>query len=241
MRYLLPAILTALTGMLLTCSAIRTDPTSLEGEWRFRPDPDGEGIDLRWFGKDADIDAWQPAQVPGFWTDEDYDGYGWYVRDFSVQALPGGYRMALRFMGVDDNAKVWLNGNLLGDHSGYDQIFYFDVTNQLTLTRTNRLAVRIEDLGGPGGIHQDVELVPYREAIDLIATPESKLRMPPAAAWAQNAALYEIFVRDYSAAGTFQGVTDDMDRIQALGVDVLWLMPVHPIGEVNRKGTLGGP
>lgn len=57
--------------------------------------------------------------------------------------------------------------------------------------------------------------------------------------WSRDAVIYEINVRQYSDAGTFDAVRDDLPRLKDLGVDILWLMPIHPIGEVERKGTLG--
>lgn len=57
--------------------------------------------------------------------------------------------------------------------------------------------------------------------------------------WARGSTIYEINVRQFSASGTFSAVTADLPRLKALGVDILWLMPIHPIGEVNRKGSLG--
>ncbi len=57
----------------------------------------------------------------------------------------------------------------------------------------------------------------------------------------QNLTLYEIYVRNHGPNGTFNDVTDDLDRIKELGVDVIWLMPIHPIGEENKKGKLGCP
>jgi glycosidase len=65
--------------------------------------------------------------------------------------------------------------------------------------------------------------------------------LAPDTSWVARAALYEVFVRDFSPSGTFRGVIEGLDRIQASGADVLWLMPIHPIGERNRKGTLGSP
>ena len=53
--------------------------------------------------------------------------------------------------------------------------------------------------------------------------------------------IYEVYVRSHSPQGTFQGVTDDLPRIKDLGVDIIWLMPIHPIGRLNRKGSLGCP
>lgn len=57
----------------------------------------------------------------------------------------------------------------------------------------------------------------------------------------RNKIIYSIYVRNYSESGDFKGVIYDMDRIKSLGVDIIWLMPIHPIGEINRKGKLGCP
>ncbi|MBD5781270.1 DUF3459 domain-containing protein [Pelagicoccus sp. NFK12] len=57
--------------------------------------------------------------------------------------------------------------------------------------------------------------------------------------WLRNQTIYEVNVRQYSEEGTFAAVEADLDRIQDLGIGVLWFMPIHPIGETNRKGTLG--
>lgn len=57
----------------------------------------------------------------------------------------------------------------------------------------------------------------------------------------RNQIIYSVFVRNYSAEGTFEEVRKDLARIRRLGTDILWLMPIHPIGEKNRKGTLGSP
>ena len=57
----------------------------------------------------------------------------------------------------------------------------------------------------------------------------------------RNQVMYSVFVRNHSPEGTFEGVRRDLERIRALGVDVIWLLPIHPIGEKNRKGALGSP
>lgn len=53
--------------------------------------------------------------------------------------------------------------------------------------------------------------------------------------------IYSVFVRNYSKEGTFAKLAQDLARIKALGTDIIWLMPIHPIGEVSRKGKLGSP
>lgn len=59
--------------------------------------------------------------------------------------------------------------------------------------------------------------------------------------WARDAVLYQINTRNFTEEGTFAAAQRELPRLKELGVDILWLMPVHPIGEVNRKGTLGSP
>ena len=57
----------------------------------------------------------------------------------------------------------------------------------------------------------------------------------------RNQIMYSVFVRNHTPEGTFEGVGRDLKRIKALGTDIVWLMPIHPIGEKHRKGTLGSP
>ncbi len=57
----------------------------------------------------------------------------------------------------------------------------------------------------------------------------------------RNLVIYSIFVRNYSPEGTFEAVRRDLPRIKDLGVDVIWFMPIQPIGEESRKGTMGSP
>lgn len=57
--------------------------------------------------------------------------------------------------------------------------------------------------------------------------------------WAKNATIYEVNVRQYTPEGTFAAFQKHLPRLKELGVDILWLMPINPIGEKNRKGTLG--
>lgn len=57
--------------------------------------------------------------------------------------------------------------------------------------------------------------------------------------WSKNATIYEVNLRQYSTEGTFEAFGNDLPRLKKLGVDIIWLMPIYPIGEKNRKGTLG--
>lgn len=57
--------------------------------------------------------------------------------------------------------------------------------------------------------------------------------------WSKNAVIYEINTRQFSKEGTFAAVEKELPRLKNLGVDILWFMPINPIGELKRKGTLG--
>jgi len=60
-------------------------------------------------------------------------------------------------------------------------------------------------------------------------------------AWVRAGVVYEIFPRVFSAEGNFNGVTAQLDRLKELGVNILWLMPIHPIGQEKKKGSIGSP
>jgi len=57
--------------------------------------------------------------------------------------------------------------------------------------------------------------------------------------WSKNAVIYEVNIRQYTPEGTFKAFEQHLDRLKKMGVDILWLMPVNPIGIKNRKGSLG--
>lgn len=57
--------------------------------------------------------------------------------------------------------------------------------------------------------------------------------------WSKDAVIYEVNVRQFSKDGTFNAFKKQLPRLKELGVDVLWFMPIYPIGNIERKGTLG--
>lgn len=98
------------------------------------------------------------------------------------------------------------------------------------MRQTLILAVMAAALTACGPTPQDnVKTAVHREA--PLQAPE----------WSKDAVIYQINTRQYSEEGTFKAVEDDLARIKSLGVDILWFMPIHPIGEVKRKGSMGSP
>ena len=92
--------------------------------------------------------------------------------------------------------------------------------------------------------------LPRRQFLSLLAsTPALAMRSSHAAdsspadlphvPWSRQAAIYQVNVRQYTADGTLKAAMAELPRLKAMGVDILWLMPLQPIGQDRRKGTLG--
>lgn len=77
---------------------------------------------------------------------------------------------------------------------------------------------------------------PKKETPVTKAPPQSDIVHPQ---WSRNATIYEVNVRQFTPEGTFKAFLEHVPRLKKMGVDILWLMPVNPIGEKNRKGSLG--
>ncbi len=77
-----------------------------------------------------------------------------------------------------------------------------------------------------------VDVDPYQPV------PYVKIESPE---WSKNASIYQVNTRQFTPEGTFRAAAEQLPRLKELGVTIVWLMPIHEIGEENRKGTLGSP
>ena len=73
--------------------------------------------------------------------------------------------------------------------------------------------------------------------VDEPAETTSPLNTPE---WAHNATIYEVNTRQYTEEGTFEAFSEHIPRLKEMGIDILWFMPIHPIGEEGRKGDVIG-
>lgn len=71
------------------------------------------------------------------------------------------------------------------------------------------------------------------------STDSDTISQAPVAEWLPDAVIYEVNVRQYTTEGTFEAFAQHLPRLQELGIDILWFMPIYPIGQENRKGSLG--
>ena len=69
----------------------------------------------------------------------------------------------------------------------------------------------------------------------------ASLQARPSPDWLKSGTIYQVFVRSFSPTGDLNGVTARLDDLHNLGVNIIWLMPIHPYGQVKKKGSLGSP
>lgn len=148
----------------------------LNGLWNFTPDPHGDGEKLGFWKADHESRLWREVEVPSCFevggpNFDCYEGLGWYRRSFHLPAAWRSSRVVLRFAGVNYRAKVWLNGQLLGQNVDGFLPFEFELGNHARWDASNILTVAVdntphdEDLPGRfigwrnfGGILREVQL-----------------------------------------------------------------------------------
>lgn len=69
-------------------------------------------------------------------------------------------------------------------------------------------------------------------------TPPAELLPAPQI---EKTVMYEIYVRNFSPEGSFKGIIPRLDSLKAMGINTVWLMPIHPVGKLRSKGTFGSP
>ncbi|HCU38687.1 MAG TPA: hypothetical protein DGT21_25710 [Armatimonadetes bacterium] len=144
--------------------------------WKFAWDPDGTGVEKRWFADDLDTSTWLDIGTNGPWEEqavgrkwrqehrEDYNGLAWYRTSFTVAQDPNRPRVMLVFGSVDEACMVWVNGEKLlerpypyqGNADSWKEAFEVDITDVVRHDRPNTVAVQVSDNSGVGGVWRPV-------------------------------------------------------------------------------------
>ncbi|MGA9120619.1 MAG: alpha-amylase family glycosyl hydrolase [Bacteroidota bacterium] len=227
-----------ITASLMSASTVH----KLDGEWAFQPDSARSGLAGLWYSASFDRSAWSAVSVPAFWETypglENYNGWGWFARTFTVDSTED--RLSVYFEGVDDDAVVWVNGVKVGEHSGFSDPFVVDVSTAVR-EGENSIVVLVKDYEGGGGIYKSVTLSDSRNLDDVLKSPYFGKHARESAAWVKDAVIYSVYLRSFSREGTFAGLQKRLPELKNMGITVLWLLPINPVGVKNRKGTLGSP
>jgi hypothetical protein len=133
----------------MTISSVLPAEIPLLDGWRFFPDPDNRGEELGWQSIHHATENWQEFKIPHTWNTmaeyDSYEGIAWYrlVFDCPTQAEKGCVR--LKFDAIFYLARIWLNGEFLGEHEGGYTPFEFDVSSLVRPSGKNFLAVRVDN------------------------------------------------------------------------------------------------
>jgi cyclomaltodextrinase / maltogenic alpha-amylase / neopullulanase len=215
---------------------------SLDGEWLFSADTSKAGLSERWYADSASRASWTGVQVPAFWEAypgmSGFDGWGWFSRTFSLESV--NEPMSIHCAGIDDDAVVWVNGVPVGEHAGWTDPFVLDASRALR-RGTNSIVILVKDYSGGGGIVKPVTLIATRSLDELEKSPFYGTPALKSADWVKDAAIYSVYLRSASPEGTFAGFEKRLPELRAMGVSVLWFLPIHPVGIKGRKGSLGSP
>ncbi len=141
------------------------------GQWTFRADPDEQGVKQKWFAPDANTSQWVPVQVPSFIAETralgTVLGYGWYRVSFQLPQDWHNKTLRLLFASIDEQAWVYVNGELAGQHTIeseskpidalWEEPFTVEVpAGMLKFGASNELVVRIHNSLAQGGIWRPV-------------------------------------------------------------------------------------
>lgn len=135
--------------------------------WRFQLDPEDQGMEAEWFAAGLDDSDWEEIGIEAAWQEFDYDyiGPAWYRREIEVpELLTRADRLEIAFQGVDETARVWVDGEFVGEHDqgsgGWNVPFSLDITDIIQPGETHQITVRVENTAGAGGIWQPVWIRP---------------------------------------------------------------------------------
>ncbi len=217
----------------------RSTPNVQHDTWFFSFDSTDVGLQQKWYADSCDRSRWGVVKS-GYWADlagKNYDGVAWYASMFDLQDSAKQYSIFVE--GADDEADVWINGIMVGSHAGYDESFAFEIPT--AHAGRNTVVLRVTDRGGPGGLYKPVQIVRSIEVSKLLKSKYADKNAFSSADWVRSAVIYEVYLRSFSKDGSFKSLEKRLPELKSLGISVVWLMPIHPVGELARKGRLGSP
>ncbi len=207
----------------------------LDSGWTWTRDTLEVGLGERWFDPGYDREGWDASAVSG---DSAITGSVWWSTTFGFERTSEPF--SLYCSGIDADVVIWLNGTVVGTHGDYREPFSFDVSRGL-VTGDNLLVLRARTAGYAPNISGTLTLVETRHLDDLEKSPYYGMQARRSADWVRDGVVYEIYPRSFSPEGNFAGIEKRIPELRQLGVTILWLMPIHPVGVLRRKGTLGSP
>ena len=215
------------------------DPPILSNKWATVYDTDAEGISQVWFKEfpssrfsGSTWDDWQIKNAR----------YRWHKQSFKVGKLDSTASYLLTCNTIASTSLIWLNGDFL-DQVDFTDSYAIKICNYLHENTYNEIIIRNEYKEDSFGI-LDLKIIKASPDTTISNKKYDYYSMPlyhEPASYVDNLILYEAYIRNMSPSGTFTGLENTISRLKQLGVNMVWLMPIHPIGREDKMGTLGSP
>jgi len=202
---------------------------SLNGSWKYRKLVEQRG----------QTSKFERIHVPTFWNDRFRYCQKEYHKKFKINSHHE--RVILTFDRLDFPAKIYLNEEMIYSHEG-DEIFVeIEITREIIKEDDNILKIKAEHSNKINLIRGDVYLRLGNSDLSFQNKKYSQEQAINIPDWVDNSIIYEIYVRNFSQSGDLSEVRKSLKSFKSLGINCLWLIPVFPIGELNKKGKLGSP
>src|SRR6056297_1506585 len=215
------------------------DPPELSDQWFTVYDKESTGLSQGW-----SVDFPEKVSKHSLWDDwlmRDVR-YRWHMQTFDMAQPDSNSKYLINIKSAAGPAIIWLNGHYVDNISaGSDHVS--DLTPYCLANNENMLVIRSEKTGDGYGI-QSAGIIKAPADTALAKAFPSYNTMPRyniPDTEANDMIIYEIFLRNYSSDGDFNGLQNRVWRLKQLGINTVWLMPIHPIGKEKKKGPLGSP
>lgn len=134
-------------------------------KWKFKLDEKNLGEKEKWYSKEYDDKDWKEIEIGKWWEDfgYEYDGYAWYRVEMEISESLKGKRIYLGFGGVDEAAKIFVNGRFVDEFDvgpvGWDKPFIIEITDFIEFGKKNLICIKVYDSSFYGGIWQKIKLL----------------------------------------------------------------------------------
>lgn len=205
-------------------------------------DTQASGLGENWFIHD-NFPQSAVKEINSFRSD-DLATYTWLQKEFRVGSIDSVKQLYLILKHVNGEFIIWLNGQLIRQISGNFPLEYFPVKDYIVPGTSNFLTMRYRSISEGQPVMSGFAMLPYEndEALNEANQVKNTETLPfEQAAFASDLVIYELFLRDFTPNGTFNGLQNRVEYLKDLGVNMVWLMPIHPVGIEKKKGSYGSP
>ena len=199
------------------------------------PDNEGLGNEREWYRPGNFPETEEAYFSPAFLFIHPFKNYHtvWIKKEFEFETRKDKI-VYLVFFGADAG-KVWLNGEFAGGLTNIAGKQVFDITK--LVSEKNTLVIEFDNI-----TPQKFGIWKYIYIMEDSTVPEiAKKIVNSTPKWVDSLILYSVFIRNFTPEGTFNALTAKLPYIKSMGANSIWLLPIHPLGLKERKGTLGSP